>query len=163
MRAYSFNSLRFIALFLMTSLWGTDENIPGSPTASESIDSSVLPPAPLPFGGKINLNAAQSTAWWPPHVVPPKGAPNILLIMSDSEHQAHSEVLFRRRLWIELQTTGFATHNFTQPHCVLRHEPPSSQVEITIPPDSGLCRNNPQDSPDTIVSFRKTLLPSVKF
>jgi arylsulfatase len=31
----------------------------------------------------INLNASQSRPWWPPRVVPPKGAPNVLLIMTD--------------------------------------------------------------------------------
>ena len=31
----------------------------------------------------IKENAAQSKPWWPPQVVPPKGAPNILLIMTD--------------------------------------------------------------------------------
>jgi arylsulfatase len=31
----------------------------------------------------INLNAKQSKPWWPPRIVPPKGAPNILLIMTD--------------------------------------------------------------------------------
>ena len=35
------------------------------------------------FKGEINLNAAQSTPAWPARVVPPKGAPNILLIMTD--------------------------------------------------------------------------------
>ena len=33
--------------------------------------------------GEINLNAAQSKPAWPARVVPPKGAPNILLIMTD--------------------------------------------------------------------------------
>jgi arylsulfatase len=37
----------------------------------------------LPYGGVINLNAAESKPWWPPRVAPPKGAPNILLIMTD--------------------------------------------------------------------------------
>ena len=31
----------------------------------------------------INLDAAQSKPYWPPTVVPPKGAPNVLLIMTD--------------------------------------------------------------------------------
>ena len=31
----------------------------------------------------INFNADQSKPWWPPRVVPPKGAPNVLLIMTD--------------------------------------------------------------------------------
>ena len=33
--------------------------------------------------GKIERNAAQSKPFWPARVVPPKGAPNILLIMTD--------------------------------------------------------------------------------
>lgn len=56
---------------------------PGSPSATRSIDSQVLPAPDLPFGGVINLNAAQSKPWWPPRIVPPEGAPNILLIMTD--------------------------------------------------------------------------------
>jgi arylsulfatase len=56
---------------------------PGSPSATESLDTTSLPPQPGKFGGKINRNASQSIPWWPPRVVPPKGAPNILLIMTD--------------------------------------------------------------------------------
>jgi arylsulfatase len=56
---------------------------PGSPTATTTIDGRVLPPPPSQFGGEIELNAAQSKAYWPARVVPPKGAPNILLIMTD--------------------------------------------------------------------------------
>jgi len=57
--------------------------VPGSPAATRTIIGDVLPPPDLPFGGTINLNAAQSTPWWPPRVVPPQDAPNILLIMTD--------------------------------------------------------------------------------
>lgn len=55
----------------------------GSPSATKSINSNILPPTPLPFGGVININAKQSVSWWPPRIVPPEGAPNILLIMTD--------------------------------------------------------------------------------
>jgi arylsulfatase A-like enzyme len=55
----------------------------GSPDASTTISGKQLPPPPLKFGGKIERNAAQSKPWWPPRVVPPKDAPNILLIMTD--------------------------------------------------------------------------------
>ena len=55
----------------------------GSPSATTTIDGQSLPAEAPPFGGVINLDAEQSTAWWPPTVVPPKGAPNILLIMTD--------------------------------------------------------------------------------
>jgi arylsulfatase len=55
----------------------------GSPTGTRTIPGDVLPPTNLPFGGTINLTAPDSTPWWPPKVVPPQGAPNILLIMTD--------------------------------------------------------------------------------
>ncbi len=57
--------------------------LPGSPDATTTIDGRYLPPPPQKFEGEINLNAAQSKPAWPARVVPPKGAPNILLIMTD--------------------------------------------------------------------------------
>ena len=56
---------------------------PGSPAATTTIDGRYLPSPPPSFGGQINLNAYQSVPWWPARIVPPKGAPNILLIMTD--------------------------------------------------------------------------------
>ncbi|WP_425483406.1 arylsulfatase [Ancylobacter pratisalsi] len=56
---------------------------PGSPDASVTIDGRYLPNPPQPFGGTINLNAIDSKPYWPARVVPPKGAPNVLLIMTD--------------------------------------------------------------------------------
>src|SRR5271165_5977054 len=58
---------------------------PGSPSATTTIDGKQLPPPPLPFGGVIKEDAKDSTPYWPPRVVPPKGAPNILLIMTDDQ------------------------------------------------------------------------------
>jgi arylsulfatase A-like enzyme len=59
--------------------------VPGSPSATTTIDGRYIPnPAP-PFGGKINLSAVGSKPAWPPTVVPPKGAPNVLLIMTDDQ------------------------------------------------------------------------------
>ena len=55
----------------------------GSPDATTTIDGRYLPPPPQKFEGQINLNAAQSKPAWPARVVPPKGAPNILLILTD--------------------------------------------------------------------------------
>jgi hypothetical protein len=41
-------------------------------------------PAPQPaFGGVIENDALQSKQWWAPRIVPPKGAPDILLIITD--------------------------------------------------------------------------------
>jgi arylsulfatase len=56
---------------------------PGSPNATTTIDGRYLPAPPPKFGGEINPNALQSKPYWPPRVAPPKGAPNILLIMTD--------------------------------------------------------------------------------
>ncbi len=56
---------------------------PGSPTATVTIDGKQLPPPDPKFGGVIKEKASESTAWWAPRVVPPKGAPNVLLIMTD--------------------------------------------------------------------------------
>ena len=58
---------------------------PGSPSATTTIDGRYLPAPPQPFTGVINLDAQHSTPGWPARVVPPKGAPNILLIMTDDQ------------------------------------------------------------------------------
>jgi arylsulfatase A-like enzyme len=60
-----------------------ETGIAGSPSATTTIDGRYLPPPPQPFTGQIGLNALQSKPGWPARVVPPKGAPNILLIMTD--------------------------------------------------------------------------------
>ena len=57
--------------------------VPGSPSATTTIDGEQLPPPPQKFGGVIKETAAQSKPYWPTRVVPPKGAPNVLLIMTD--------------------------------------------------------------------------------
>ncbi len=56
---------------------------PGSPGATTTIDGRYLPPPPQPFHGDIQPNAYQSKPYWPGLVTPPKGAPNVLLIMTD--------------------------------------------------------------------------------
>src|SRR6266403_1115416 len=56
---------------------------PGDPSATVTIDGKQIPPPPMKFGGVIKDSAKDSKSYWPPTVVPPKGAPNILLIMTD--------------------------------------------------------------------------------
>ncbi len=56
---------------------------PGSPGATTTISGKQLPAPDPKFGGVIKNDALQSKAWWAPRVVPPKQAPNILLIMTD--------------------------------------------------------------------------------
>jgi arylsulfatase len=68
------------------SAWAQQINgNPGSPDATVTIDGKQIPPPPLPFGGVIKESAPDSKPYWPPRVVPPKGAPNILLIMTDDQ------------------------------------------------------------------------------
>ena len=57
----------------------------GSPSATTTIDGNQLPPPPPKFGGVIKESAKDSKPWWPPRVVPPNGAPNVLLIMTDDQ------------------------------------------------------------------------------
>src|SRR5215471_7419619 len=55
----------------------------GAPSATTTIDGKQLPAPDPKFGGVINETAKESKQWWPPRIVPPKGAPNVLLIMTD--------------------------------------------------------------------------------
>jgi arylsulfatase A-like enzyme len=55
----------------------------GSPGATITLDGKQLPPPDPKFGGVIKEKASESKSWWAPRVVPPKGAPNVLLIMTD--------------------------------------------------------------------------------
>jgi arylsulfatase A-like enzyme len=56
----------------------------GSPSATTTLNGKRLPPPPdKAFGGKIERSAVESTPYWPARVVPPKDAPNVLLIMTD--------------------------------------------------------------------------------
>ncbi|HMP59542.1 MAG TPA: sulfatase-like hydrolase/transferase, partial [Gemmatales bacterium] len=56
---------------------------PGAPNATRTIDGKQLPPPDPKFGGVIKNDALQSKPWWAPRVVPPKDAPNVLLIITD--------------------------------------------------------------------------------
>ena len=56
---------------------------PGSPSATTTISGEQLPPPPQKFDGKIERDVKGSKPYWPARVVPPKGAPNVLLIMTD--------------------------------------------------------------------------------
>ncbi len=58
---------------------------PGSPSATTTIEGNQIPPPDPKFGGVIKEKATESTPWWPPRVVPPKRAPNVLLIMTDDQ------------------------------------------------------------------------------
>ena len=83
-----FTTIQSCALFavgalLQAQIQTTGE--PGSPGATTTIDGKQLPPPDPKFGGVINETVKDSKPWWPPRIVPPKGAPNVLLIMTDDQ------------------------------------------------------------------------------
>jgi len=55
----------------------------GSPSATTTISGKQLPAPDPAFGGTIENDALSSKTWWPPRIVPPSTAPNILLIITD--------------------------------------------------------------------------------
>jgi arylsulfatase A-like enzyme len=78
----------FVACTLLASLPLAAQQVigvPGSPSATTTIDGKQLPPPPPKFGGVIKEDAKDSKPYWPLRVVPPKGAPNVLLIMTDDQ------------------------------------------------------------------------------
>ena len=83
--ALNLSGLSIIALISVPAVAQQVTGELGSPTATTTITGKQLPPPPPPFGGVIKEKASESTPWWPPRVVPPKGAPNVLLIMTDDQ------------------------------------------------------------------------------
>jgi len=55
----------------------------GSPSATTTIPGNQLPAPDPKFGGVIKDDALSSKPWWAPRIVPPKDAPNVLLIITD--------------------------------------------------------------------------------
>ena len=97
--------------------------VPGSPSATTTIDGKQLPPPDPKFGGVIEEKASESKPWWPPRIVPPKGAPNVLLIMTDDQGfgaRAPSAGSYPLPPWIASQTADCATRISTPHHCAHR-------------------------------------------
>ena len=55
----------------------------GSPSATTTVSNRQLPAPDPRFGGVVKNDALQSKPWWAARVVPPKGAPNVLLVITD--------------------------------------------------------------------------------
>ena len=97
---------------------------PGSPSATTTIGGKQLPPPDPKFGGVINEKASDSKPWWPPRVVPPKGAPNVLLIMTDDCGFGSPEHVRRRHPdagpGSHREEADFATRSSIPPRCARR-------------------------------------------
>ena len=79
-----------------------DTGEPGSPSATTTIDGKQLPPPPEKFGGVIKDDAYQSQPWWPPKVVPPKGAPQ-----HPADHDRRLRLRRAEHLWRSDSHAGF--------------------------------------------------------
>ena len=85
--------LRTLACWLLGAVAGLGSGLalaqqqvtgkPGSPDATTTVSNKQLPAPDPKFGGVIKNDALQSQPWWAPRVVPPKQAPNVLLIITD--------------------------------------------------------------------------------
>src|SRR3974377_1549947 len=85
-RAASRGLLAGAALLALGGVTAFAQRIPGARGAggaTTTIRGAQLPPPPPKFGGKIGRTTTHSRPSRPPRVEPPKGAPNILLIMTD--------------------------------------------------------------------------------
>jgi arylsulfatase A-like enzyme len=86
MKISAFVTFVSLLLFLTSPVLAQQTTgVPGAPDATTTIDGKYIPPPPPKFGGEIGLQASQSKPYWPAQVVPPKGAPNVLLIMTDDQ------------------------------------------------------------------------------
>src|SRR5438093_32106 len=87
LKYYGF-SLLAAAAGMFVALPASAQQISGDPSvaaATEVISGKQIPAPELPFGGVIKEDAKDSKTWWPPRIVPPKGAPNVLLILTDDQ------------------------------------------------------------------------------
>ena len=63
----------------------------GSPSATTTIQGNQIPAPEPKFGGVIKENSRDSKPWWPPTIVPPKSAPNVVMVVLDDT--GHYEAL----------------------------------------------------------------------
>jgi arylsulfatase len=83
---FQFLAFSALSLILLATVQVGAQQItgtPGSPSATTTIPGEQLPAPPPTFGGQIEREATQSKPYWPARIVPPKGAPNVLLIITD--------------------------------------------------------------------------------
>src|SRR5277367_2631909 len=98
--------------------------VPGSPSATTTVEGTQLPAQPPKFGGVIKESAKDSTPWWPPRIVPPKGAPNVLLIMTDDQGYAVSSTFGGVILTPTVERIAKAGLRYTQFHSTALCSPP---------------------------------------
>ena len=104
-----------LALGCASAMAQQTTGVAGSPGATTTITGQQLPPPDPKLGGVIKEKTAESKAWWAPRVVPPKGAPNVLLIMTDRPGFRCTQHLRRRHTDARNRShrrAGAALHQF---------------------------------------------------
>ena len=69
-----FVPVAFAALWTGSAIAQQTTGEAGLPNATTTVDGTYLPNPPAAFGGVINMRAQDSKPFWPPKIVPPKGA-----------------------------------------------------------------------------------------
>jgi len=82
---YLYASALLLAVATRVSAQVQTTGTPGSAAATTTITGKQLPAPPPPNGGVVGSLITNSKTWWPPRVVPKKGAPNVLLILTDDQ------------------------------------------------------------------------------
>ena len=138
---------------------------PGTPGTTTTIDGRYLPPPPQQFGGEISTNADQSKPYWPALVVPPKGAPNVLLIMTDdvgfSAPSTFGGVIPTPAL-DRIASMGLRYTRFHTRRSARRRGLRSSPGAITTRWPPPLSSTRRPATPATTASFRATPSPSAR-
>ena len=77
--------VRTSVLRTTATLWGLLclAGFTGAAAGADMPGRSSLPAVPAPFEGKLNTVEEGSTPWYPVPLAAPKGAPNVLLVMTD--------------------------------------------------------------------------------
>lgn len=86
MRLPTFVALAALASALLAGTGAIAQQVrgtPGAPSAVMTPQGLQLPAPTPPFNGQILPNAVDSQEGWPPQIMPPERAPNILLILTD--------------------------------------------------------------------------------
>src|SRR6478736_1582836 len=126
---------------------------PGAPDATTTIDGNYLPPPPPRFGGTINMDAKDSKPYWPARVVPPKGAPNVLLIMTDDQGYGVPSTFGGVIPTPSLDQIANAGLRYTQFHSTSLCSPSRALAAAITPWASASSPNNPPDTPGTTPSL----------
>src|SRR5271154_4162368 len=117
--ALQFVSASLLLLGLASSVYGQQTTGElGSPSATTTIEGKQIPAPPPKFGGVIKPSAKDSTPWWPARVVPPKGAPNVLLIMTDDQGYGVSSTFGGVIPTPAMDRIAKAGLRYTQFHCL---------------------------------------------